>query len=172
MPQNANDIWVRETLQNNRKIGLLVALILILVSVAWTAYVFLRDRPPQTDSYSAFFSDDDGQTYFRDSILKLPPFDHNGNIADLAIVCTDGKRDFVAYLQRYTPQARRQLQELYDANHSAPYKVIDMMASPQISLEGTEIKVPGKDNPWVSRSIARVPNIQSPNGDDVEIVHP
>jgi hypothetical protein len=90
----------------------------------------------------------------------------------MAVVCTDGKQDFVAYLQRYTPQARKQLQDVYDANPSAPYKVIDMMASPQISLEGTETKLPGKDNPWIARSKARGPIIQSPSGGDLEIVHP
>ena len=170
--QNAYDISVRKTLQKNRRAGLLVAVALILLSAAFAAYVFLHNVPPKNDSYAAFFSDDDGQTYFKGSALNLAPFDHDGKTADLAVVCTDGKRDFVAYLQRYTPEARKQLQDLYDANRSAPYKVIDMMASPQISLEGMEIKVPGKDNPWISRSKGRLPDIQSPNDGDIVVVHP
>jgi hypothetical protein len=170
--QNAYDISIRETLQKNRKTGLTVAIIFIIVSVGLAIHLFWANRTAKIDSYSAFYSDDDGQTYFKDTVLRLPPFEHNGKIADLAIVCTDGKRDFVAYLQRYTPDAKTRLQQVYNANPSAPYKVIDMMASPQIAIDGTEIKLPGKNNLWSSRSKTRVPDIQSPSGGDIEVVHP
>ena len=50
-----------------------------------------------------FYSDDDGATYFKDSLTKIAPYDHDGKQAVVANVfrCQGGK-PFVGYLQRYT----------------------------------------------------------------------
>jgi len=163
---------VREKLKES-KVGVTVAVVLILVAVAITA-VYLHSRPATIDSFSTFFSDDDGQSYFRDSIYKIPPFDHNGKTANLAIVCTDGKQNFVAFLCRYTPSARQKLQSVYDANPDAHFKVIDMMASPQIGIGGMEVKLPGATNKWLPRSMG-LPPVRGPDGsgpEDVTIVRP
>jgi hypothetical protein len=52
---------------------------------------------------SAFYSDDDGTTWFIDDASKLPPFDHNGKTAVRAVVYRygDDKR-FVAYLEEFS----------------------------------------------------------------------
>jgi hypothetical protein len=148
-----------------------VAAILFSAAIAIAAYS-LWPRGQKLNSNVAFYSDDDGQTYFKDSIYRLAPFDHNGKIADIAVVCTDGTRNFVGYLERYTPEARKQLQEVYDANPTAHYKTIDLMASPAISLKGMEVKLPGNENSWAPRSGMRPPDVQSPTGGEIQIVRP
>src|ERR1700728_1321992 len=151
MGQSAYDISIRESLQKNRKLGFTVAAILILATLIIAAR-YLWPNTASNDSLSAFFTDDDGQTYFKDSIFKLPPFDHNGREADLAIVCTNGKNNYVACLERFTPEARKKLQDVYDANPDATFKVLDLMASPEINLNGMEFKDPGGSNSWTARS--------------------
>jgi len=167
---SAYHISVRELLQQPRT-GLTVVAFLALTAIGIA--VFNRQpAPAKSDPDVAFYSDDDGQTYFKDSIYRFAPFDHNGKTADIAIVCTDGKQNFVGYLERYTPEARKQLQSAYDANPTEHYKAIDLMASPAISMQGMEVKIPGKDNSWQSRFEIRSPNIQSPSGGEIQIVSP
>ena len=170
MNRSAYDISIRETLQSRGR-GVIVAIVLIVASLLITIYY----RPPKTPGLNSdvtFYSDDDGQTYFKDSIYKLAPFDHNGKTANIAVVCTDGKQNFVGFLERYTPDTRKRLQEVYDANPTERYKTLDLMASPVVSLEGMEVKLPGKNNSWISRSQMRSPQVQSPGGDEYEIVRP
>jgi hypothetical protein len=168
--RSAYDITIRETLQR-RGVGVALAAFLICAAIFITAFAF--HPTSHKPSYGEmFYSDDDGQTYFKDTAFKFAPFDHNGQIANIAIVYTDGKTNFVAYLERYTPDARKQLQASYDSNPTEHFKVLDLMAFPTIELSGMETKLPGKDNPWISRSKMRAPNIQSPTGADLEIVQP
>jgi len=170
MGTSAYHIGVRELLQRTRT-GLTVAALLLLAAIG-VAVHYRQPAVTKSDPYVRFYSDDDGQTYFKDSIYRLAPFDHNGKTADIAIVCSDGNQNFVGYLERYTPQARKQLQDVYDANPAERYKTIDLMASPAISLKGMEVKMPGKDNPWIARSDMRGLNVQSPSGGEIQIVSP
>ncbi|MGA2440183.1 MAG: hypothetical protein ABSH08_04445 [Tepidisphaeraceae bacterium] len=171
MGRSAYDISIRETLQHHRGIGVAVAACLLCAAIAIAGYNFwpFGHKPNYSE---AFYSDDDGQTYFKDSIFKLAPFDHNGKIANIAVVCTDGKSNFVAYLERFTPEAREQLQAAYDANPTEHHNVLDLMAFPPIARGGMELKLPGKDNPWILRSKMPDPIIQSPSRGDVELVRP
>src|SRR5580700_11847641 len=101
MGRSAYDISIRETLQR-RGIGTALAAILFCAAIVIAAFYF-RPFGHKPNYSEMFYSDDDGQTYFKDSIYKLAPFDHNGRIANIAIVCTDGTRNFVGYLERFTP---------------------------------------------------------------------
>ncbi len=173
MGRSAYDISIRETLQN-RAAGLVIAAILFAAAITIGAHYLWPNKWSRINPYEVFYSDDDGQTYFEDSIYKLAPFDHNGKIANIAIVYTDGQRNYVGYLERYTPQARKQLQDFYDSHPDTPYETINLMASPQISLNGMELKMPGKDQPWLprSRSVPQRPDMPLPGGVSVQIVRP
>ena len=163
---------VREKLKDTR-VGAAVALGLLALALAIGLVYYLHNRTPTTDPFTTFYTDDDGQSYFRDSIYKLPPFDHGGKPAYLAVVCTDGKQNFVGLLERFTPDAKKKLQDVYDANPDAHYRVIDMMASPQIVFSGMEVKLPGSGHQWTLRGRG-MPRIQAPDGsyDTFVIVHP
>src|SRR5689334_21127700 len=83
--------------------------------VVWVL-VSARSAPPTNVEVStgAWFSSDDGKTWFKDDQYKVPPFDHQGRPACRAYVftCDNGKTAFVAYLERFTPEAQRRLQEI------------------------------------------------------------
>jgi hypothetical protein len=167
MPQSAYDFSIRESLQRNRKVGLTVAAIMILLAGGIAAY-YLWPHTRSFDPTRAFYSDDDGQTYFVDSVYDFPPFDHDGKTAVEAVLAESGGHYFVAYLARYKPAARKQLQEKYDdaVRRDLPVQqvVIDFMGEAQFGLSGMEVKLPGSGNKWEPRSqLARL-DIRSPDG--------
>jgi hypothetical protein len=167
MPRSAYEFSVRESLQNNRKLGLTFAAILCLCAAGISSY-YLWPRGEKVDPTITYYSDDDGQTYFKDSVYKFAPFDHDGRTAVEAVIAESGGHTFVAYLTRFTPEARKKLQDKYDdaVKNNLPVQqtVLDFMSNPPISMEGMEVKLPGSGHEWVPRSQLRYLDVKSPNG--------
>jgi hypothetical protein len=92
----------------------LIAAIAVLAAVAVPIYVLFsqnRVEPAQTISGvpQGWYTEDDGQTWFRADLNKLTPFDHNGKQAYRCFVwtCDGGKTQFVSHVQRYKPAVLR-----------------------------------------------------------------
>ena len=100
----------------------------------------------------AYFTTDDGQTWFADDGGKLAPFNHDGKDAVRAYVFTCGGKTFVNHLERYTAESHRKLIALNEsmrAGKSAP-PVAQLMAMREV-----EVKKPGAGE-WVSaKNVAR-----------------
>jgi hypothetical protein len=159
---------IREKLNSKPAAGAAVAIGLILLAAAVAA--FSLHPTHRSDPHSGFFSDDDGQTYFKDSIYKFPPFDHDGKTAVAARVYTDGKHNFVGYLERFTADGKRRLETEYNkGTPESAVTVLNLMISPGIAIGGMEVKKPGPQNPWVPRS--RMPHLtaQGPGGSDEDL---
>ena len=64
-------------------------------------------------SDKAFFTTDDGKTFFVDSSSNIPPYTKDGKLAVRAQVftCDDGKTKFVGYLEMYGPQEKAMLEQ-------------------------------------------------------------
>ena len=100
---------VRESLNQRPWItvgGSAVLIVLALVAITWEIH--------QGDSGSpvparAFYSDDDGKTYFADGLDKVPPYlDSAGKTAVQAMVYQCGEATpFVGYLLRFTDQTKK-----------------------------------------------------------------
>lgn len=93
---------IKETLRNNPVLtGTIAALICVgaIGSLVWqfSGQSADHERPPP-----AFYSADDGKTWFLDSVRKATPFDHDGSQAYSAVLyrCAGGK-PFVGYLQKW-----------------------------------------------------------------------
>jgi hypothetical protein len=117
-----------------------IALALAVGALIWQSRGQRQHGPPPK---FAFYSDDDGKTWFPDDVGKLTPFiDSNNRPAVQAFVfkCPDGK-PFVAYLQRYTDAGRQALEAARQVNPAAPGGHLYMMM--------TEVKKPGPANAWV-----------------------
>lgn len=93
------------------KVTAMVVLPLSLIAVAVSVWQYSSGGGGYQGVGRAFYSDDDGVTWFVDSADKIMPFDHNGKPAVGAAVCAgpDGKQS-VAYLMRYTPAALREFE--------------------------------------------------------------
>jgi ligand-binding sensor domain-containing protein len=93
----------------------LTALVVIPLAVVAIAVAAWQSSGPSSSSQRvgrAFYSDDDGATWFTDSADKIMPFDHNGKPAVEAVVYAgaDGK-PFVVCLMRYSAVAVRAFEE-------------------------------------------------------------
>jgi len=155
----------------NDKLGrsaVVVAGGLLLVGLAVIVYSQTRGPTAPGDHTRAFFTIDDGKTWFPDDAAKLPPFDKDGKQAVRAYVFRSAKgTEFVNYLERYKPDARRVLEASKSAPDSkGPPKNLPAIQNAHTS--GREVKRPG-DEKWVAtanlRDAAQVMAIKSPDGD-------
>jgi hypothetical protein len=160
---------VREKL-NKGKLGLGIAVAFVAIAVGILAYTFWPAH--HADATSLYYSDDDGQSFFKGSVYKFPPFDHNGKTADEAVVLIDRGSDFVGFLVRYTPEAQKKLTDTYNQavnnNLSAKeiqHEILTLMHNPEISMRGQEVKLPGSGNKWMPRSAFNPNTIKTPSGD-------
>jgi hypothetical protein len=157
---------LREKITQNSRVGTTAAAALILVAITITALqmrsVSLPPGPTQ-----AFFTVDDGKTWFADDVATLPPFDKDGKQAVRAYVyrCADGTQ-FVNYLERYTPHAKQALENAGtpSPDHKAPG---NLAAIQNAYTGGREVKRPG-DKKWIDagdfRAAAQIMAVKCPNG--------
>src|SRR5581483_3966904 len=105
---------IREKINNDRKFGVLLGGVLIVAAVVFAVYEFRGMARGVSVLNTTYYSDDDGKTFFKDDIYKFPPFDHDGKTANAAVIfSTPQSGDFVGYLMRYTPAAKKQLDDAY-----------------------------------------------------------
>ncbi len=165
---------VREAIGQKRGLGIGVGVgLIVLAAVAIAAEV--RSVRPSGGGHPglAFYSDDDGQTWYTDSIYKFPPFDHNGRTASRAYVYSSGKTMFVGFLQRYTPQALAALRKADDNGAGSRAALEKLMSSSDIRRAGSELKLPGPTNHWMSGTEFSTQLVKSPvDGGPAQIVAP
>lgn len=114
---------IRQTINENPTAAAIGAGVII---VAALAFVFVRacsgpeDPMRGTGSTKAYFTTDDGKTYFVDDVINIPPYKvnksgdpNNGKIAVRARVarCKGGK-PFVAVLEMYNDFDRQRLEQI------------------------------------------------------------
>jgi hypothetical protein len=75
--------------------------------------IIWMNLPGYKPAAQAYYSDDDGATFFADDVQKIYPFDHNGKQAYRAYVyeCPGNPR-FVSYLARYSDSTKAKMTEL------------------------------------------------------------
>ena len=83
------------------------------IAVLVAIFLLLQYRGPH-ELDKAWFTTDDGVTWFADDMTKVAPFDHDGKTAVECKVYTydGGKTKFVGYLIRYRPGTTALLQAL------------------------------------------------------------
>jgi hypothetical protein len=132
-------------------------------------------RPPGPPT-KAFFSDDDGKTWFVDSMYNIPPFtDQNGKTAYGAGVFKYDKGEYVGYLERYTPKAKKRLDELMaqaKAQGQAPELAMAAAEVHALQDSGLEAKPPGSDKWELERNAVFIRSLQSPDGSQFDGVFP
>jgi hypothetical protein len=141
--------------------GLLFVVVLIFFVVRMRGDTSVGGRA------EAFFTIDDGKTWFTDNADKIPPFEKDGKQAVLAHVyrAADGTK-FVNYVERFTPDGKRALEVATkpDPTRKGP---AEPGAVQSAFVSGREVKRPG-DAKWVSsanvREAGQVMAIKCPNG--------
>jgi hypothetical protein len=111
----------------------------------------------------AFFTVDDGKTWFVDDASKLAPFDRDGQQAVRAYVCEYDGKQFVNHLERYTDAGKRAMTQVREAAKKGPPPGALVAAAQQ---RGREVKRPGEAT-WVvstARAAGAVVALKPPNG--------
>lgn len=156
---------LREAINRNPAVSAVVIGLLLLAFAGYALQWGLSDRlDPLAGSGRAFYSIDDGKTFFTASSDLIAPFQHEGKQAVQAMVYTadGGKTRFVGYLMRFTPRGAEQLKAMRAKSESGRPTL------PGLDLElqkNTEVKRPG-DGAWVRLSdiaaAGRIMNVEAP----------
>jgi hypothetical protein len=168
-----NHVSVREQINSNPKVGVGLAALLAVVAGAMI-YHFHEPALPGFPT-GAFYSDDDGKTWFKDSIYRFAPFDHDSKTAVMALVFSDGQGQFVALLERYTAQTKKQLEDMYERTQDGTQPVETLkrlMFSRVTRANGIEYKVPGDGNKWQLMGTNPNVRIASRDGSQIQAVTP
>lgn len=159
----------REALNQHRSVATGVTLAILAVALVTIGYQCTRgSRGPRPASGQAFFSTDDGATWFRDDATKIPPFDKDGKPAYRVAVyeCADGE-PFVSHMERYPAEVKRRLEA---ARGGAPTRPAGTPGSAPPSPPVTEMMVRGQrevkeagtgDAAWVK--------VSSPEGQQITV---
>lgn len=131
---------IRETLNKNPAITTAGTAGIIVVALAFIIYQLSGSNRPQIQT-EAYYTTDDGKTWFADDINKVPPFDHKGSpaVRVYLFTCDGGKTEFVSYLQKYTDEAKKRLEEIQKAG---PEQNPGMQE--EIYMTGVLVKKPGQ----------------------------
>lgn len=131
---------VRELINKHQGLAIGVAAVLILLCLFWIT----RNASPTQASVAtqAYYTDDDGKTFFTDDAVKVVPFQHNGKEAVKAFVYDCKGTRSVHYMQRYTPVGVKAAQEWLTKSGGKEVSIPD-----ELNATGIEFKRPG-DATW------------------------
>ncbi len=147
---------IRETLNRNPSVATGTTLAIIVIVVAFIVYSQSQSGSSAAkEPTKAFYTIDEGKHWFVDDITKLAPFDHDGKEAVRVLLFRCGSGEpFAGYLERYTPDAKKQLEALRSTppgpGGKSPVKSPQDVAGLAAAMNaGREIKKPG-DAKWIS----------------------
>jgi hypothetical protein len=152
-------LGIREWL--NRHPGVTIGIVAGIALLAIVAIVVqvLASRKKYPDALpQAYFTVDDGKTYFSAGMENVPPFQHDGQTAIRAYVFQCGTGEpFVGYVERYTPAAHKAM--------------VENRATPQHQIAGRELKKPGEAK-WVKstdrKAAGAIADVRCPDGSQPE----
>lgn len=156
---------IRESLNRNPAIttGLTAGIIVLaLVFVVWQ----LRGPSGPKPVTKAFYTTDDGATWFVDERNKPVPFTHEGKEAVRVYVyqCEPDGKKFAGFLEKMTPKAREMAEAAYQEGRTAMIEDGDLL-----------VKKPGPGR-WVSvaniDAAEKVFHVECPGGGIAKLVNP
>ena len=139
-------------------LGAGAAVAVVLVFTLWLLAPSGGSEQTSLAGRKAWYTTDDGKTWFADEKQRIVPFTHNGKEAYRCWVysCDNGTTKFVAYVERYSPAARQQLEAAASSRQAPAAGVID-----ELLTTGTEVKRPG-ESAWISISDPRAVAVREP----------
>lgn len=159
---------VREAFQQNKVAGLTVAVALFVAAAAIAAYT-LWPQGARGSASGAFYSDDDGKSYFSDSIYHFPPYEKDGKTVYGAIVYKGSSGNFVGAIFRFKPEVKSQLEDAYAKTQAGAQPLYEFRQQLGAAMRlGIEYKAPGDGQRWYSG----VPRVKSPDGGEIFLVMP
>jgi hypothetical protein len=138
---------LRETINKKPGAGLAIGAALLVVGVLVVVLQLRAGGPPALPT-QAFFTTDDGATYFTAGLENLPPFQRDGKEAVRAYVFECNGKRFVNHLERFTPEARKAMEAA--GVHDAVSLAKAASAQAKGPMWGKQVKKPGAGAQWVA----------------------
>ena len=157
----------REMINQKQHVATIATGVIILLAVVLIIWQLMPVAPPKPPT-KAYYSIDDGATWFEDDIEKVSPFKKDGKDAFRAHVYKCGKeKEFCGWLEAFTPQAKKILDDFYN-NPANKGKYPDK----RYELEETSklVKKPGQK--WIplrSTAADQVTLVTCPGSGDIAI---
>jgi len=155
-------------------IGIAAALLIVAAAIIVPQLLGGRESGAGPVPKSAFYTDDNGKSSFKDDINKMSPFDRGGKQAYRCNVFQDSSgKQFVGLIFRHTDSGRREM-EAYLPNES---KDFDGSTRRGIEDRGMQVKPPAAgDQAWVPADETTVTQLQTSlrdaAGKPVKLVQP
>jgi len=157
---------VLDRANTNKKLGVRAGVGVLIVGLGIIGIQFLHGGGNGiTVSDSAFYTDDNGKTFFKDDRSKVVPFDHNGKQGYRADVfqCHDGKQ-FVGLMYRHNAAGRKAMEK-----HKGQERHTASLAG--IEIQGMDVKPAGApDAAWPPNTGERT--VKCPSGETAQLVVP
>lgn len=154
----------------NKNPGVVTAFVALGVLIA--GYVVVKQTlGSKAHVTEAYYTTDDGATWFKDSVYKEPPFQVDGKEALLAFVFKCNGKEFVGFVGKYTPAYQAIMKKANEARKEGKTpenQELVITGAPA----GTLLKKPG-DKQWVTQNdprIGTVAHIVCPDGSEAERV--
>lgn len=147
---------LRESINNRRGLGLGIGIGLIALAVLGILWPSIGGSASRGGE-KAFYTVDDGATWFVEDADKLPPFDYQGKEAVACYVykCGEAGQPWVSHLMRFTPEGKKQREQQLAGQNT------DLVGSQSMVRLGIEVKeAKSADQEWVSISDLRAAAIQ------------
>lgn len=165
----------RETMNRNSALMAGVAIVGILVA---GYFMFRTVRGDVHIPDSVFYTNDDGKTYYRESIKLDPPQEKDGKEAVIArVFLVDGEKK-VGYMERYSPEAAKVIKEFKGRTHNvegAKGPPADLGKFIGAQQTGRQYKRPG-DTKWVStrerEAFERIVKVVNADGTEAKQIEP
>ena len=141
----------------NIVLGAGAAAMLLVGALAWQLMGSGSTGGGGSSPGQAFYTTDDGATYFAAPADLIPPADWNGKTAVKALVFQCGGKKLVGYMERFTPEAKSALAAARGAKAGDPATA----SAAQALGSGVEVKRPGAGNKWVSRRSAAAADVMN-----------
>lgn len=138
---------IREIMNDWPRLTGTIALVATLALAGYLAWWWEYERMPPP-STRAYYSTDDGASWFDDEGSRIPPFltpDGKTAVRAYVVECPDG-RQHVAFLERMTESAKAELEQAQRRK-----ALLDTPTYNRLLESGTEYKLPGPDEQWMSR---------------------
>lgn len=152
--------WIR---QHGKSAGIGLVALAACGFAAYSVSTNSRGRPRPVSEGRVYFSTDDGQTWFEDSVQNPSPFDKDGEQAYRVFVWKQGDgKPFVSHMMRSGNASGPTL----PGSARSP-SVVDRRPLPPPSSGGVEVKRPGTgDKGWVRANSREGEEIMRPKGPD------
>jgi hypothetical protein len=159
---------VLDSLNKSKRLGIGVGIGVLILGLGLIGFQFLHAGSNGTETFeSAFYTDDNGKTFFKDKRYKIVPFDHNGKQAYRADVfqCPDGKQ-FVGLIYRHNALGKKAMEE-----HIAKRHDLSQVTGSGLELHGMEVKPAGAPDTAWKRNTGES-RVKCPTGGDAQLVSP